>query len=199
MAMKIVIMENPRPLSIEHYNDVANAPLSASLNSGYALAVSRQAGWDTAYLDFTTSPDCAQSLADRILAENADIVLVHWVYSWGHEAAVRDVLTLLKREGSGLLGAFGLFPTMSVQQTVRLCPAAGLHHRGRVRRHAVRAAAGIRSNTHAGGDPRAGTQGEPFYTAHGACRYLQASSPRRRGSQLRLHDHEHRSQPRLLR
>ena len=178
MAMKIVIIENPRPLSIEHYNDVANAPLSASLNSGYALAVSRQAGWDTAYLDFTTSPDCAQSLADRILAENADIVLLHWVYSWGHEAAVGDVLTLLKREGSGLLGAFGLF---------RSCPCADCPPTlrrldfiiaGEFEEHAVRTAARIRSNTHAGGDPRAGTQGEPFYTAHGACRYLHASSPR---------------------
>ena len=52
--MKIVIVENPRPLTIEHYNDVANAPLSASLNSGYALAVARRAGWDTAHLDFTS-------------------------------------------------------------------------------------------------------------------------------------------------
>ena len=42
--MKIVIVENPRPLTMEHYNDVANAPLSASLNSGYALAVARRAG-----------------------------------------------------------------------------------------------------------------------------------------------------------
>jgi len=35
--MKLLIVENPRPLTIEHYNDVANTPLSASLNSGYAI------------------------------------------------------------------------------------------------------------------------------------------------------------------
>jgi hypothetical protein len=48
--MKISVVENPRSLTIEHYNDVANAPLSASLNSGYTLAVARRAGWDTAHL-----------------------------------------------------------------------------------------------------------------------------------------------------
>lgn len=111
--MKILIIENPRPLTIEHYNDVANAPLSASLNSGYALAISRRAGWDSVHLDFTSSSDTVEKLAAAILAEGADLVLFHWVYSWGHEGIVRAVLDLLRCESSVPLGAFGLFPTLS--------------------------------------------------------------------------------------
>lgn len=116
--MKIVIVENPRPVTMEHYNDVANAPLSASLNGGYALAVAREAGWETAYLDFTAFGD-GQRIADTIRAENADIILFHWVYSWGNEGTVRTVLDLLKRDGNGLTGAFGLFPTLSCQKLLR--------------------------------------------------------------------------------
>jgi hypothetical protein len=111
--VKIVIVENPRPVTPEHCNDVANAPLSACLNSGYALAVARAAGWEATFLDFTTCTDDARSIATAIGAENAHVVLFHWVYSWGHEETVRDVLELLKRDGCGFLGAFGLFPTLS--------------------------------------------------------------------------------------
>ncbi|MDD2582152.1 MAG: radical SAM protein [Desulfuromonadaceae bacterium] len=120
--MKIVIVENPRPLTAEHYNDVANAPLSASLNCGYALAVARRAGWNTAYLDFTASNPDAASIAETILAEDADIVLLHWVYSWGHEELVRSILELLRRESAAKLGAFGLFPSLSPSCLLQFAP-----------------------------------------------------------------------------
>lgn len=121
--MKIVIVENPRPLTIEHYNDVANAPLSASLNSGYALAVARRSGWETAHLDFTAGSLDAAAMAAGILAEGADIVLFHWVYSWGHEEYVSNVLNLLRRESAAALGAFGLFPTLSGKALLQYAPS----------------------------------------------------------------------------
>lgn len=120
--MKIVIVETPRPLTIEHYNDVANAPLSASLNGGYALAVARRAGCDTGHLDFTASNPDAAAIAATILAEDADIVLLHWVYSWGHEELVRSILELLRRESAAKLGAFGLFPSLSPSRLLQFAP-----------------------------------------------------------------------------
>ena len=120
--MKLVIVENPRPITIQHYNDVANAPLSASLNSGYALAVCREAGWESAYLDFTNSADNARTIADRILDADADIILFHWVYAWGEENSVRAVLDLLKTGSARCIGAFGLFPTLSHQRLAEYAP-----------------------------------------------------------------------------
>lgn len=120
--MKIVVVENPRPLTIEHYNDVANAPLSASLNSGYALAVARQAGWETVHLDFSSSGSDAAAMAGRILVESADLLLFHWVYSWGNEEVVCAVMELLRRENSAPLGAFGLFPTLSRSRLLQYSP-----------------------------------------------------------------------------
>ena len=120
--MKIVIVENPRPLTIEHYNDVANAPLSASLNSGYALAVARCSGWDTAYLDLGSDTADTAGRAARILAEGGDLVLFHWVYAWGHEQEVCAILDLLRQHSPALLGAFGLFPTLARQRLLRYAP-----------------------------------------------------------------------------
>lgn len=120
--MKILIIENPRPLTIEHYNDVANAPLSASLNSGYALAIARQAGWETAYLDLTACQDHEAIISERIIAENADIILFHWVYSWGNEDVVRKVLNILSKNHDGSIGAFGLFPTLVYQRLSNYAP-----------------------------------------------------------------------------
>jgi radical SAM superfamily enzyme YgiQ (UPF0313 family) len=120
--MKIVIVENPRPVTFEHYNDVANAPLSASLNSGYALAVARWAGWDTAYLDFSSESEDVTVMASRILAEDGDMILFHWVYSWGHELGVCAIMGLLRRESPAPMGAFGLFPTLSRQRLLQYTP-----------------------------------------------------------------------------
>jgi 5-methoxy-6-methylbenzimidazole methyltransferase len=120
--MKIVIIENPRPLTIEHYNDVANAPLSASLNSGYALAVARRSGWDTAYLDFSSGTGNSASMAARILAEAGDMILFHWVYSWGLEQSVCAIMDLLRLESPASLGAFGLFPTLSSNRLLQYAP-----------------------------------------------------------------------------
>lgn len=114
--MKILVVENPRPPVMEHYNDVANAPLSASLNSGYALAVARRAGWETAYLDLGTSRETAETLAGRIIAADADMILFHWVYSWGSEDVVRQLIALLKKNHGAAIGAFGLFPTLARQR-----------------------------------------------------------------------------------
>jgi hypothetical protein len=117
--MKIVIVENPRPLTMEHYNDVANAPLSASLNSGYALAIARRAGWDTAYMDLSADNGDAAGRAARILAEEGDLILFHWVYSWGYEESVRQIMELLHRDTPAPLGAFGLFPTLARQRLLQ--------------------------------------------------------------------------------
>ena len=111
--MKIAIIENPRPLTLEHYNDVANAPLSASLNSGYALALAQCAGWEAIYLDFSSTEGNPEYLASLILAAEANIILFHWVYSWGHEHIVRDTMALIRQASKAPVGAFGLFPTLA--------------------------------------------------------------------------------------
>ena len=120
--MKIVIVEHPRPVTPEHYNDVANAPLSASLSSGYGLAVARDAGWDTVHCDFSGCAADAAVIAATILAAAGDIILFHWVYSWGNEGMVRAILQLLTQARGGRIGAFGLFPTLAHDRLASYAP-----------------------------------------------------------------------------
>lgn len=120
--MKLLVIENPRPLTIEHYNDVANAPLSASLNSGYAISIAKHLGWDTAYLDISSSRDSHLIIARKIIEQNADIILFHWVYSWGHEEIVLRILNSIRAEHQDLIGAFGLFPSMALHRLSEYAP-----------------------------------------------------------------------------
>lgn len=119
--MKITIIENPRPLSIEHYNDVANAPLSASLNCGYASAISKREGWNTSYLDFSNSMQNLSNIAIDICKEESDIVLFHWVYSWGNENLLNKIISQIKNNSNSLIGAFGLFPTLAYNKLYQYC------------------------------------------------------------------------------
>jgi anaerobic magnesium-protoporphyrin IX monomethyl ester cyclase len=120
--MKLLVIENPRPLTLEHYNDVANAPLSASLNSGYALSIACRSGWEAAFLDLTSCSDGHQDMADRIIEENADLILFHWVYSWGNEKSLLSILQLIRAEHGCWIGAFGLFPSMALQKLSDYAP-----------------------------------------------------------------------------
>lgn len=119
--MKITIIENPRPLTIEHYNDVANAPLSASLNCGYASAISKYCDWKVKYLNFTNSSKTASQIANDIIIEKSDIILFHWVYSWGKEDITKQIISTLKKSSNNLIGTFGLFPTLSYDKLSNYC------------------------------------------------------------------------------
>lgn len=120
--MKILIVENPRPLTMEHYNDVANAPLSASLNSGYALAIAGRAGWEGAYLDLSDCRDDEAVMAEMILSEQADMILIHWVYAWGNEHVLRNVLHILEKDRRSAIGAFGMFPSFAYRPLSDFAP-----------------------------------------------------------------------------
>ncbi len=110
--MKVVVIDHPRDQCMEHFNDVANAPLSASLNSGYACAVATQCGCEVEHLDFLSMPATADEIARRACSGEPDLLLFHWVYDWGNGQVVTETIASIKREaGLVLIGAFGFFPT----------------------------------------------------------------------------------------
>ena len=110
--MNVVVIDHPREPCPEHFNDVANAPLSASLNSGYACAVAARCGCDVAHLDYLSAPATAEEMAGHICSLEPDLVLIHWVYDWSNGRIVSDTIAGIKQEtGSILTGAFGFFPT----------------------------------------------------------------------------------------
>ncbi|MBT3290844.1 MAG: B12-binding domain-containing radical SAM protein [Victivallales bacterium] len=110
--MRILILDHPRPLCPEHWNDVANAPLSASLNTGYALAVAEAAGHEPAYLDLNSESAPPERMARHVLDADPECVLIHWVYTWDAGPHVTSLIRMLRAHGyRGSIGAFGVFPT----------------------------------------------------------------------------------------
>lgn len=115
--MKLTIIDNPRPLHYEHYNDVANAPLSASLNCGYAYSIAIDKFWSVSYLNYSNSNKSIQIIAEEILNKNSDLILIHWVYSWGNENITSNILSKIKKSNPNIkIGAFGLFPTLAYKK-----------------------------------------------------------------------------------
>ena len=47
---------------------------------------------------------------------------IRWVYAWGHEAFLRDVLEQVKQQQDLPVGAFGLFPTLSRSRLMEYAP-----------------------------------------------------------------------------
>jgi len=100
---------------------VANAPLSASLNTGYALAVIEAAGHNPEYLDFLSASVTVDQMVAQTLATAPDCVLIHWVYCWDDGAAVATYIDTLRRQTfTGSVGAFGFFPTCCGADLLRL-------------------------------------------------------------------------------
>ncbi|MHC4886779.1 MAG: B12-binding domain-containing radical SAM protein, partial [Planctomycetota bacterium] len=120
---RLVILDHPRNLHPEHYNDVANAPLAASLNTGYAFSVAERAGWNPTYLDYLSAPAMADEIAAFCLATDPEIILIHWVYAWDDGATVGDIIQALRNQGyDGQIGAFGLFPTLCHRELLEANP-----------------------------------------------------------------------------
>jgi radical SAM superfamily enzyme YgiQ (UPF0313 family) len=114
MGTSILLFEHPRRAAESHYNDVANAPLSACLMSGYAAAVLRDNGCDAdiydAYLTETSLEECARELIRRPW----DILGVHAVYFWEHTPELFALLERVRRmRPGGLVLLYGFFPTQA--------------------------------------------------------------------------------------
>ncbi len=118
--MKITIVDHPRKLTPEHYNDVVNAPLAASLNSGYAYSVAASLGHELSYHDFLSHPDSIENMSETILTTSPQIILIHWVYTWDDAALMSLLIKKIRaKDYSGIIGAFGQFPTFVSTELLR--------------------------------------------------------------------------------
>lgn len=121
--MKVMILDHPRPFVEAHFNDVANAPLSASLNTGYAAAIAESAGCDVHYVDFYQTDASGDDMAEAVLKEAPDVLLVHWVYTWDDCSTVKTLIASVKNSAPDVrVFAFGLFPTLCSHDLLRDTP-----------------------------------------------------------------------------
>jgi len=114
MDLKILLLEHPRPESETHYNDVANAPLSTCLISGYVAAGLKERGCSVTMYDGCLSGETFECSAGRIEAAGYDLIGVHAVYIWEHTGELFVLLERLKSNHPGLpIVMYGFFPTFA--------------------------------------------------------------------------------------
>ncbi len=112
--MNVVLLEHPRQPSWEHLNDVANAPLSASLLTPYAAAVLRRAGHRVEVVEGHLGGLSADACADAVVSARPDLVGVHLVYDWSDGRAVGDLLgRIAGATGGAPVVVYGFYPTFA--------------------------------------------------------------------------------------
>ena len=92
-ALRVTLIEHPRQASWEHMNDVANAPLSASLMTGYAAAVLEAAGHERhGRGGAPRRPRRPRRSSPGRRRASSDLVGVHLVYDWSDGRHVAGLL-----------------------------------------------------------------------------------------------------------
>jgi hypothetical protein len=121
--MKILLLEHPRAESEAHYNDVANAPLSACLSVGYAAARLAEQGHSVEVYDAYDHDASFDQCCDHLLQLDCNLLGVHGVYFWENTPQLFVMLQkhkALRPETKVVL--FGIFPTFAFREILAQYP-----------------------------------------------------------------------------
>lgn len=111
---RVTLIEHPRQASWVHMNDVANAPLSASLMTGYAAAVLDAAGHEVTVVDAHLAGLESEEVVKQAVASEPELVGIHLVYDWSDGGHVAELLAALQAALGPLpLVLYGFYPTFA--------------------------------------------------------------------------------------
>lgn len=121
--MKILLLEHPRVESEDHYNDVANAPLSACLSVGYVAARLAGQGHCIEVYDAYGKGESFNQCCEHLLQHDCDLLGVHGVYFWAHTPQLFAMLQRYKdfRPETKVV-LFGIFPTFAFKKILSQHP-----------------------------------------------------------------------------
>ncbi len=123
MNVKTLLFEHPRIASDAHYNDVANAPLSACLMSGYVAAVLKQNGFAADIYDAYLSDESFAESFQKLSEMDFDVLGIHTVYFWEHTPELFSMLQKLKELKPAVpLLLYGVFPSFAYKHIFSLYP-----------------------------------------------------------------------------
>lgn len=117
MKTSVVLLEHPRIESSEHYNDVANAPLSACLMSGYIAAVLKQIDVQVELYDAFLGGETFDQCYRRLAALNFNVLGVHAVYFWENTPELFTFLKMVRTARPDIyIVLYGFFPTFAYKE-----------------------------------------------------------------------------------
>jgi radical SAM superfamily enzyme YgiQ (UPF0313 family) len=122
--MKVLLLEHPRSFGEERCNDIANAPLSACLNTGYIGGVLASENIDVTIVDSYLDQLDYKSIEAEIAKFSPTILGIHLVYHWEDNQTLYQFITDIKEKYNiAYVTVYGFYPTFSYEEILKRCPA----------------------------------------------------------------------------
>ena len=115
--MSIVLLEPPRPLNPEQFEDVVNAPLSACLFTGYIASVLRKNSIETEIINANLHDWSKEQTITEVSKRKCTLLCVHIVYLWERTQDIFDMLSVLKTTNPAVnINLYGYYPTFAYKR-----------------------------------------------------------------------------------
>jgi len=121
--MKVLLIEHPREKSTVHFNDVANAPLSSCLMSGYIASLLHAHDIETEMLDSYLMRHSLSQMIQEAIKKNCDIIGIHLVYNWEHTPQTLASINEIKSQLGIPVFIYGFYPTFAYEFILKNYPA----------------------------------------------------------------------------
>jgi len=122
--MKVLLLEHPRSFGEDRCNDIANAPLSACLNTGYIGGMLAANHIDVTMVDGYLEKLDYPAIEAEIARIRPNILGIHLVYHWeDNQTLYRFIDHVKSAYGIAYVTVFGFYPTFAYEEILNSCLA----------------------------------------------------------------------------
>ncbi|MGB9792640.1 MAG: B12-binding domain-containing radical SAM protein [Thermacetogeniaceae bacterium] len=122
--MRVLLLEHPRRIVPERYNDIANTPLSSCLITGYIAAVLQSRGHEVEIIEGYLDSLSYEEIAKAIARVSPELLGVHMVYQWQRDELLFGFLEEMKSSGkTPYIAVYGYYPTFAFDVILGECAA----------------------------------------------------------------------------
>lgn len=122
--MNVILLEHPRSYGDDRCNDIANAPLSACLNTGYIGGMLAANKIDVTIVDGYLEQLDYPAIEEQIAALEPTILGIHLVYHWEDNKTLYQFIEHVKQSyGIAYICVYGFYPTFAYEEILTRCPA----------------------------------------------------------------------------
>ena len=122
--MNVILLEHPRSYDDDRCNDIANAPLSACLNTGYIGGMLAANNIDVTIVDGYLEQLDYPAIEEQIAVLEPTILGIHLVYHWEDNKTLYQFIEHVKQSyGIAYVCVYGFYPTFAYEEILTRCPA----------------------------------------------------------------------------
>lgn len=122
--MKVLLLEHPRSFGDDRCNDIANAPLSACLNTGYIGGMLASKNIDVTIVDGYLEKLDYPAIEAEIARIRPKILGIHLVYHWENNQTLYQFIEHIKSTyGISYVTVYGFYPTFAYEEILNRCSA----------------------------------------------------------------------------